>query len=488
MALPIIRTAIKPGLHLSWRNWLCVFIMAAFLGLCTLGIFRLPSKWIPYFFLALLFPFVLLVSGVPKRILLGLILLDIPLQLDISLKYSWILESTGSINGYIVSITTICLVVLYLFWLLEYLAKKPPVVPSIKYPDLYLTRYIFVAGISMAAAELQMVASFEIFLILQIYLLVFYVINNIDSRQDLLFILVMLFVGLILESLVIMLVWVSGKGFSIPGIIANVYASAAPSGGAARIGGTLVSANTAGSYVSLLLAPAVSILLARTHPLIKWLSAFAAGFGAIALVLTGSRGAWLAAFLSFLIFCFVSVRKGWVNKKVIFAIGLVGVLIALVLSPIILERIFGDDAAAAEARIPQYLVAWRIIKAHPVFGVGANNYFFVLQRYLTADPNNVVFRWVVHNKYLLVWAETGIFGLLFFILFLVSTIRTGFKVVHTYDDLLSPLALGFASAIVGQMVHMFFDVFHSRPQVQLLWLVAGLLIVMYAMPKNQNET
>lgn len=339
----------------------------------------------------------------------------------------------------------------------------------------------------MVAAELQMVASFEIFLMLQIYLMVFYVINNIDRRQDLLFILVVLLLGLILESLVIMLVWASGKGFSMPGIIANVYANASPTGGAARIGGTLVSANTAGSYVSLLLAPAVSILLARTHPFVKWLGAFAAGLGAIALVLTGSRGAWLAAFLSFLIFGIVSVRKGWLKIKIILAIGLFGVLIALAFSPIIAQRIFGDDAAAAEARIPQYLVAWRIIKAHPIFGVGANNYFFVLQRYLTSDPNNVVFRWVVHNKYLLVWAETGIFGLLFFFLFLVSTIRTGFRVVHSNDVLFSPLALGFASAIVGQMLHMFFDVFHSRPQVQLLWLVVGLLMVMHRMPKIQYE-
>ena len=31
----------------------------------------------------------------------------------------------------------------------------------------------------------------------------------------------------------------------------------------------------------------------------------------------------------------------------------------------------------------------------------------------------------------------------------------------------------------GQMAHMYFDIFHSRPQVQTLWLVAALIIAMH---------
>jgi hypothetical protein len=44
--------------------------------------------------------------------------------------------------------------------------------------------------------------------------------------------------------------------------------------------------------------------------------------------------------------------------------------------------------------------------------------------------------------------------------------------------LLAPLALGFTAGLIGQTVHMNADIFQSRPQVQLLWLVAALLVAM----------
>jgi hypothetical protein len=34
------------------------------------------------------------------------------------------------------------------------------------------------------------------------------------------------------------------------------------------------------------------------------------------------------------------------------------------------------------------------------------------------------------------------------------------------------------AGIIGQMVHMNVDIFQSRPQVQLLWLLAALLVAM----------
>ena len=42
--------------------------------------------------------------------------------------------------------------------------------------------------------------------------------------------------------------------------------------------------------------------------------------------------------------------------------------------------------------------------------------------------------------------------------------------------MVAPIALGLTMAIVGQMLHMFVDVFNSRVQIQMLWLCAGLLV------------
>lgn len=463
-----------------------VFLLASFLGISILVIFSMGSKWIPYSLLALVFPFVLLISGAPKKILLFLILLDIPLQLDVSLGYLWILEYTGTINGYIVSLTTICLVILYIMWGLELLGNKTLRSLTLKIPDRFLTLYLAVTCFSIIIADLRKVASYEIFVLIQVFLLYFYLINNIKERAHLVFILAALSVGLIFESTIIVLVRVLGQGFSIPGIMASVYGTSVSPEGANRIAGTLTSANSAASYICLLLVPAISLIFTGLRTRFQLLGGLAAVLGSVALLLTGSRGGWLAASISLSLFSIYSIGKGWLNKRVFVIIGLIGLLILLVFWEPITNRILGDDAASAASRIPQYKIAWRIIQDHPIFGVGANNYYFFQQRYLAANPDTSVFRWAVHNKYLLVWAETGILSLIFFVAFLISTIKKGFILLKVNDKLLTPVALGLSVAVIGQMVHMFFDVFHSRPQVQLLWVIAGLLLVTNSL--SQEET
>jgi O-antigen ligase len=210
--------------------------------------------------------------------------------------------------------------------------------------------------------------------------------------------------------------------------------------------------------------------------------------GVIALLLTGSRGAWLATFVSFIIFGIVALLRGWLRFRIVALAIAFGLLIGIFFFGPIYERIFGYDAGAAASRVTQYQVAFQIIKDHPIFGAGANNYFYALSQFLIRNPLEDVFRWVVHNKYLLVWAETGIFGLLFFILFLLSTIRQGFKIVRFKDSFISPLALGFTTAIIGNMAHMFVDVFHGRVQVQLLWTVAALLMAIKYLHKSAHIT
>ena len=164
----------------------------------------------------------------------------------------------------------------------------------------------------------------------------------------------------------------------------------------------------------MLLAPALSIMLTKLHSPYKWLALIAFICGAIALILTGSRGAWMGAFISFIIFGTVSFRRGWLQLRILTISVAIGILISLAFYTPIYQRVFGDDAGSATGRIPQYQVAFQIIRDHPIFGVGANNYPAIQQSYLGLNPNNTVFRWAVHNKYLLVWAETGFFGLLFF--------------------------------------------------------------------------
>jgi O-antigen ligase len=233
----------------------------------------------------------------------------------------------------------------------------------------------------------------------------------------------------------------------------------------------------------LLLAPALSVVITSLDRRYKMLAIVAFGLGAAGLLLTASRGGWLGFALSIALLCVAALQRGWLSPRVILTMAIAAAVLSLLFGTTVLARLTGDDAGAAASRIPLAQIALRIIRDHPLLGVGVNNYTTVLETYITAEHLDV-YRFTVHNKYLLVWAETGLIGLVTFLGFLFALILRGWKVWMRRDRLLSPLALGFAVAVVGQMAHMFFDIFHGRPQLQMLWIVAGLVTAMYFMDRS----
>jgi O-antigen ligase len=435
----------------------------------TLATIRAPwrPRWAPFFALAALFPFVAMIVGDVRKFLLVAILIEIPLQLDKSLYYDYYAVQLGAIGGLNVSVTTFCLAALYALWLAELLAKATAV-PRLLRASLPLLAYLAAVTLSTVVAQNARLAVFEIFLLVQSFLLFIYIIKSVQSRQDLLFILTLLLIGLAFQGAVMIGVRIIGHSISIARIRAGIDA-----GG--RVGGTIGSPNTAASYLTLLLAPALGLLLTPLKGRYQWLAASAFGLGAVALLLTFSRGGWLAFTVSITLLCLLAFYRGWLSLRVILTMVAIAVLLFALFREPITARLFGDDAGTARSRVTLARLAFRMIKDRPVLGIGANNFGTVLQQYITPEFYGE-FLFAVHNKYLLVWAETGIVGLVAVLGFLLSVIRCGWQGWQLRDRLLSPLALGFTLAIVGQMAHMFFDVFHSRPQVQTLWLVAGLVI------------
>ena len=77
-------------------------------------------------------------------------------------------------------------------------------------------------------------------------------------------------------------------------------------------------------------------------------------------------------------------------------------------------------------RIEYQKAALRMIAAHPLFGVGYNNYQLVKDRY---DPEGqVTHLWGrVHNIYLLIGSEQGLLALAAFLLFLFSVLRRALR-------------------------------------------------------------
>jgi putative inorganic carbon (hco3(-)) transporter len=425
-----------------------------------------------------LFAPLIALGGPAQRILLAIVLLDIPLQIDQNFAWRDDAAQLGAAGGFNVSLTTIALAGLYAAWLIDRLvhfhgAARVPV--GLVLP---LAPYVGVGLLSLAVASDVGLYARGLVLQLQMFLLYVYLVWTVRTRQDVCFVLSWLLYGFVCEGVIIALS-AAGAVFALPGLEVRIDTIGEEFGMAARFAGTVGYPNLTAAYLEMHLAPALAILATNLGWYYKTLAVLGLSLGSAALIGTFSRGGWLGASLSLTIVYILLWRRGRLSPAVPLVLLVLLSAVALVFHDSIVSRFTGDDRGAARSRVPLMMMAWDIIADRPALGVGANNYTEALRPRTPAFGNEWLF--TVHNQYLLVWAETGAVGLAAYLWFLLATLRRGWQRWKRADALLSPLALGFTAALMGQMLHMNVDNFNTRPQMQLLCVVAALIGVMSCM-------
>jgi len=437
--------------------------------------------------LAVFSPFLALSSDFVPRVLLAVVILDIPFEFGTHLYYHEREAAVGALGGLSISATTLALAGLYLSWFLRSQAKKIPEARNPLHINLPLLLYFAITAISVAVAQDVSLSFFEVALLLEACLVYFYVANNVRTRRDVVYVVSLLMTACLLVSLANITLQFTGMPSTIWGAPTQIQIESDPSQSFMRIGGTIGSPNFAAAYFSISLASAAGILFANLGRALKWLAIAVLGLGGVALIFTFSRGGWIATTLAVALICFLGCRRRGLSLKTPIALILILGMLCLPFQNVISARLLEDDKGSAQSRIPLMKLALRIFEDNPGLGVGANNYTVVMDRYLTSDFREG-WLFAVHNKYLLVLAETGIVGLLAFLAFLLDALREGWRCWVHGDTLLSPLALGFTAGIAAHMLHMTVDVFRGRPTQQLLWLVAGLLAAMLRISRSDPST
>lgn len=431
---------------------------------------------------ALFAPWIAL-AGSGRRILLAIVLLDIPLQIDQHFAYLDDAASLGALGGYNVSLTTLALVGLYAGWSIDRLVHRSRSSRVPLHLLLPLTPYVLVSAVSLAWALDIGLYSRGVWLLLQMFLVYVYLVGAVRTERDVRFVVTWLLCGLVLESLLILGLGLAGEGFKVAGLTGRVDEYTKEFGPTARFGGSVGSPNNAAMYLEMLLAPAIAVLATTLGRSYKVLAIVGLGLGSAALMTTHSRGGWLAASLSLTLVCLALWRGRKLSPAVPVVLLIVLSALALLFHDAVINRLSGDDQGAARSRVSLITTAFDIIGDDPLLGVGVNNYTAALERRMSLFGNQWLF--TVHNQYLIVWAETGLVGLAAFLWLLFGTLHRGWRRWKCADTRLSPLALGFTAGLVGQMVHMHVDVFSSRPQTQLLVTVAALVAVMRQMETRQ---
>lgn len=451
-------------------------------GLAAILANQVSVKWALVILLAFTAPAVILLVNNLRKLLLIAVTIDIPLGLDIAINnQDWHL---GGPSGFIISLMTVALVIGYAIWIVEK-EPKPRFFSSVTIPALL---FLFMVVVSLFQSVNLQLSLFGIFLQVQFFLMYFYLANHIRSWQDLRLVITVAAIGLLLQAALMLLQYFTGISLSFGAVSSYAYELGVSAGATgSRVGGTIGAPNSAAAYlVSTLLFVFSAYLSDRLVN--KFLAILACSLGIIALVATSSRTAWGSLVLAIIVLLSQII---WTKAgKKAFWIIVVG---ALLIGAFFGEQIWARlEASFSDNTRPELAyMARNIIRAHPL-GVGENNYDQIMSdKY--AHPNWVGHELLpVHNKYLLIWAETGILGLAAFGLLLIATAwqaRRWFFQTNLPPHLLIPTA-GLLSAFLGYAFHMSMEGFSSRANGQILWFLVAITVALNQLifcPKREAE-
>lgn len=144
----------------------------------------------------------------------------------------------------------------------------------------------------------------------------------------------------------------------------------------------------------------------------------------IALIITFSRSAWLSLVVAYLLIllCIKNDYIHWPNLiiKKIFKIKPLLIIFATIFIPLIIFRLYKIDAnSAISDRIFYNDIALSIISVHPLTGVGIGSFVPEMQAYSPIILNYWQYQ-PVHNIFLIIFSELGLFGILLFLVLIHS--------------------------------------------------------------------
>lgn len=120
----------------------------------------------------------------------------------------------------------------------------------------------------------------------------------------------------------------------------------------------------------------------------------------------------------------------------------------------------------------------RMIKDHLILGVGLSNWKIIIPKYGQVSISDIVRNQHPHNDYLWVWSETGIAGLLFYVLIFIIPLRYAVKIIKSSPNKEDKwLALLMLFGITGFMIISFFSFTKERifPMILVMTMIAVLL-------------
>ncbi len=367
------------------------------------------------------------------------------------------------VSGLVIGLRDLPFLVLTAFWLAD-LRRNGWRMKVINPVTVLLACAIGWITLSMLANDLsKSIALFQLVQMLKCLAAVIVLPHFLKERKTILIIVALLMLAIGIQTIIGGLQFVSGStlGLGMFGEGEQGFRQMrAGAGFVNRVGGTIGSNNKLAVFLGLLLPIGIAALFAKID--FKYKLFCVLPFivcGAALDLLTFSRGGWVSLFAgSLIVICGTLMKRTGrivLPFVAVFLFLTVASATVVAFSESVRMRLLGDDYGSAFTRVPQAIVAMRMIKDNPLLGTGLG--MFVPNAFQFDNTRYAItyrFPMPMHNEMLLIASESGLPALfLFLTIFILLLYRLGGTAIWSQDSLLPFMAIGLAGSFVTWFLH-----------------------------------
>ncbi|HEY9645340.1 MAG TPA: IctB family putative bicarbonate transporter, partial [Chroococcidiopsis sp.] len=219
------------------------------------------------------------------------------------------------------------------------------------------------------------------------------------------------------------------------------------------------------------------------------------------LILTFSRGGWIAYVVAGFVFLLLLVHwftiylprfwRIWALPIVLGASAALVVVAVITVAPLrdrVLSIFAGREDSSNNFRLNVWAAVKEMIRDRPILGIGPGNDAFnrVYPRYQRAGYTALS----AYSIFLEILVETGVIGMTCFLWLLLVTLNIGWTQIQRLRQQANPQGfwlIAAIAAICGMLSHGLVDTVWYRPQVSTLWWLMLAVIASYYLPPNPSS-
>lgn len=239
-----------------------------------------------------------------------------------------------------------------------------------------------------------------------------------------------------------------------------------------KVAATMDNPNNLAAFLILIIFPIVMLAIYEKEKVKKIFYIILSLLIFTNLILTGSRNAIIGIIIGAVILAIVY------NFRLFMFMVLLGG--GSIFIPVIRNRLMAiTDKTQNESRVYLWEIAKRMIKDHPLFGVGNGNYVSLYDKYTEIYPQFKFYgytRFPCHNSYLKIESELGIMGGISFAGILIAVLIQVKKFISTtQDEFYKFFYTGFlASMISFYVMNLFDNLFFVPKTTSCFWIILAI--------------